>query len=107
MNSLHAVSAFKNNNTYSAIIGVMHDRRVWQSPIRHLLVALYTACCYFWMHLLHADCSLDYFLPYSKLCIENHSSVSILVTAVIAIGHSELLITQPSLECFHVSRMNA
>ena len=43
-----------------------------------------------------------------ELCIERHSGVSILVTAVIAaiIGHRELLITQPSLECFHVSRMN-
>ena len=43
-----------------------------------------------------------------KLCIECHSSVSILVTAVIAaiIGHSELWITQPSHECFRDPRMN-
>ena len=43
-----------------------------------------------------------------KLCIESYFGVSILVTAVIAaiIGHSELLITQPSHEHFHVSRMN-
>ena len=43
-----------------------------------------------------------------KLYIESHSSVSILVTAVIAaiIGHSNLLITQPSYERFHDHTMN-
>ena len=46
----------------------------------------------------------------SKLYIESHSGVSILVTVVITAitGHRELLIThvQPSHEHFHVSRMN-
>ena len=43
-----------------------------------------------------------------KLCIESHSGVSILVTAVIAaiVGHSKLLITQPSREHFQIARMN-
>ena len=42
-----------------------------------------------------------------KLCIGSHSGVSILVTVIAAIiGHSELLITQPSHECFHYPRMS-
>ena len=43
-----------------------------------------------------------------KLCIESHSGVSILMTEGMAavIGHSELLITWPSLECFLASCMN-
>ena len=43
-----------------------------------------------------------------KLCIESHTSVFILVIfAVIAafIGHSKLLITQPSRERFHVANV--
>ena len=42
-----------------------------------------------------------------KLCIESHSSVFVLVTAVIAaaIRHSEFLITLPLRERFHVSRI--
>ena len=36
-----------------------------QSCIGRLLVALYAACCYFWTHSLRADCSFNYFLPYT------------------------------------------
>ena len=33
--------------------------------VGRLLDAQYTLCCYFWMHLLSADCSFNYSLPYS------------------------------------------
>ena len=43
-----------------------------------------------------------------NFCIESHSGLFILVTTMIAavIDHSELLITQPSCEHIHISRMN-
>ena len=43
-----------------------------------------------------------------KLCIESHSAVFFLITAVIAavISHREFIITLRSLECFHTFRMN-
>ena len=29
------------------------------------MIVPYTVCCYFWTHLLRADCSFNYFLPYT------------------------------------------
>ena len=66
MNSLQAVSASKNNNTRAYIA---HKLRV--TPNRDVdswaldAYWLYQRLCVinFLMHLGHADCSFDYFLP--------------------------------------------
>ena len=64
MNSLHAVSA--QHRAYDASSKrpthkSPRDGRAWC-----LMIALYAVCCYFWTHLLRADCSFNYFLPYSR-----------------------------------------
>ena len=60
MNSLHAVSTSKNNNTqYTAqSLGITHDLHM---DSRALDTYWLCACCYFWMHSLRADCSSNYF----------------------------------------------
>ena len=42
-----------------------------QSRIGHLLVVLYAVCCNFWIHLLCADCSFNYFCPIVNLMGES------------------------------------
>ena len=41
-----------------------------QPQVGRLLIVLYAVSCYFWMHQLHADCTFNFFLPYT------HSSCS-------------------------------
>ena len=71
MNSRHAVSASKNNNTECTAHPVKYpkrksprDGRAWR-----LIIALY-AVCYFWTHLLHTDCSFNYFFALSSSRVE-------------------------------------
>ena len=63
--NVHTVTASKYNTTQhtSHSLSVTRDCRVL--CVGCLLVAVYAACCYFWMHSLRVDCSLNYFLPYS------------------------------------------
>ena len=41
-----------------------------------LMIVLYMVCCYFWKHLLRADCSFNYFLPYSNDNYKLKSNIS-------------------------------
>ena len=65
MNSLHAVSASKNNNTERTAQPVCIQRVKFHG---RLMIALYPLCCYFWTHLLRADCSFNHFLPCTYYC---------------------------------------
>ena len=75
MNSQHAVSASKNNNTK----GTAQSLSAHAQPLHGILcvgclpAALYALCCYFWMHSRRADCSSNYFLPYSNVTVMYNS----------------------------------
>ena len=63
----------KNYAVYSTHI--KHHMQLLQGQlcIGCLMVTLYAECCYFWTHLMHADCSFNYyFLPYRPYWILCH-----------------------------------
>ena len=66
MKSLDAVSASKNNNTERTAQSVSVKVHVMLARER-IMIARYAVtpvCCYFGTHLLRADCSFNYFLPF-------------------------------------------
>ena len=70
MNSLCALSASKieQHAAFSATSKRPMLNCPWDGGASRLMRALYALCCYFFMLLLHADCSFNYFLPYNMNC---------------------------------------